>query len=131
MNQSIAYELDAVMPAAILTGLLSSLCTIQQPDLAQDVDGSPLNLPATNVSGLVNIPCMDSVPSIARVQATEVKELADIMAKGLRHVLLNDWYPQILSRQWAVIDGVIYDILGVESDSQNQQTRLELQLVTL
>ena len=140
MNQSILYEIDAVMPAAVASGLFVSLCTIQQPDGVLTPAGSPSGT-YTNVSGLVNVPCMDSVPSDARIQATEVKELADIMNKGLRHLLLNGYYPQIITpaipdgqipSYWrSIVDGVTYDILGVEHDSQNQMTRMEMQIVYL
>jgi len=66
-----------------------------------------------------------------RIQATEVRALAEIMDKGLRHCLLNDYYPAITADLWALVDGVTYDILGVEHDSQKQMTRLQLQLVTV
>jgi hypothetical protein len=138
MLQNLQYEMGAVMPAATLTGLFVSLCTIQQPDVLYNPGGSPSGN-YVNVVGFVNLPCMDAPPSIARVQATEVKALAEIMAKGLRHLLLGGYYPTLTTGQttvtgqgWrAVVDGVAYDILGAEPDSQNTQTRLELQLVTV
>jgi hypothetical protein len=130
-------EVQQVMPLAVGAGTFVSLCTIQKQTGAKLGAGQPDPTAYANVAGLVNIPCMDAVPSTARVQATEVKELTDILSKGLRHVLLNGYYPestpdgQIPSNWRAIVDGVIYDILGVEHDSQNQQTRLMLQLVTL
>ena len=136
MNQGLAYELSQVMPQATATGLFVSLCTFQQPDNVFGPSGAPSGN-YVDVSGLVDVPCMDAVPSTARVQATEVKELQDIMSKGLRHMLLNGYYPQAtpdgqIPTKWrAVVDGLTYDILGVEHDSQNTQTRIELQLVTL
>ncbi len=135
MNQSLLYEINAVMPEAINTGLFISLCTFQAPDGLVNPDGTASNGYA-DVDGLVNIPCMDSVPSIARVQATEVKDLEEIMSKAYRHVLLNDYYPTIaiggVGNGWrAIVDGVTYDLLGAENDSQNQQTRIELELVTV
>lgn len=136
MNQGLSYEVAQVMPQATLTGLFSSLCTIQKPDGLYVGAGQPSGT-YVNVTGLVNIPCMDSVPSIARVQATEVRELQEIMSKGFRHVLLDNYYPEAtadgqIPTSWrAVVDSVNYNILGVEHDSQNTQTRLELQLVTI
>jgi len=136
MNQGLTYELSAVMPQATGTGLFSSLATIQQPNGLYGPSGAPSST-FVNVSGLVNIPCVDAVPSTARVQATEIKELMQIMSKGLRHLLLNAYYPeatpdgQIPSNWRAIVDGTTYDILGVEHDSQNQMTRLELQLLTV
>ena len=134
VNQNLTYEINAVMPAALNTLLFPSLCTIQQPDGNFNPDGTPSNA-FVNISGLVNIPCIDSVPSTARVQATEVKDLEEIMSKAYRHVLLNDYYLALNTAAglgWrAIVDGVTYDLLGGEPDSQSQMTRLELQLVTV
>jgi hypothetical protein len=134
MNQTMIGDIAAVMPIALATGLFVSLCTIQQPDGNINPDGTPSNSFA-NVSGLVNIPCMDAVLSENNIQATEAKELAEILAKTLRHVLLNGFYPTVLSgvgKGWrAVVDGVTYDLLGAEPDSQSQMVRLKLQLATV
>ena len=130
----LAAEMQEVMPIAVSFQTFVSLCTVQQPDGLLNPDGTPSNV-FLNVAGLVNIQCMDSVPSVARLQATEVKDLQEIMSKGLRHMLLNGYYPQStpsgqIPTDWrAIVDGITYDILGVEHDSQNQMTRLELQLV--
>jgi hypothetical protein len=127
-----------VMPRAITTGLFDSTVTIQQPDGNYGPTGAPSGT-YTNVIGLVGILAMDAPPSVARVQATEVKALAEIMAKQLRHVLLNGYFPQIaagVATGWRAIvtrtstgAPITYDILGAEVDSQSTQTRLELQLV--
>lgn len=129
MNQSITYEILSVMPLTTEQGTYKSLCTIQQPNISVDGAGGQLYTPATNVPGLVNIPCMKAPTSPVRVQATEMKALEDIMSKVPLHVLLNGYYPAITPDLWALVDGVQYDIIGVESDSQSQMTRLELQLV--
>lgn len=134
MYQGLQADIAAVMPELISTGLLVSLCTIQQPSGGTTPDGVPNNV-FTNVAGLVNIPCMDAVLSPGSIEATEAKELEDIMAKSYRHVTLNGWYPQCIpgvATGWrAIVDGVTYDILGAEQDSQNTQTRLKCELVTL
>lgn len=135
MNQQfIQNAIKNVMPQAIATGLLSSLCTIQQPAGTYTPGGSPTG-DYTNVSGLVNIQCMDSVPSVLSIQATETKALNDIMSAGYRHVFLNGYYPAIIANVkngWrAVVDGIAYDLLGAEPDSQETQTRLHLQLVSV
>ena len=136
MLQGLQYPLSQVMPQVTATVGWPSLCTIQSPDTAQGPTGNPVGT-YSNVAGLVNIPCRDSVPSTARIQATELKELADIMSKGLRHMLLNGYYPQAtpdgqIPSYWrANVDGVIFDIIGVEHDSQNIQTRLEMQVVSI
>lgn len=134
MNQSLAYELAAVMPDVINTGLLTSLCTIQQPGTTPNADGTPSNT-FTNVAGAINIPCQDAPPSMARIQATEVKDVVEILAKGMRHVLLGQCFldaPNWAGRGYrAVVDGISYDLLGAENDSQSTQTRIDLQLATV
>ena len=42
-------------------------------------------------------------------------------------MLLEGYFPQIIKNQRAVIDGAAWDIIGVESDSQRQMTRIEVQ----
>ena len=122
------------MPQAIATGLFVSLCTIQAPTGNLGVTGAPDGTYA-DVSGLVNIPCIDAVFSPSSIQATEVKALQDIMASGFRHVLLNGSYDSIIAGTgvgWrAIVDNVTYDLLGAEPDSQTTQTRLHLRLVTV
>ena len=147
MNQSFLGEILSVMPTATdpNMGLFDSLCTIQVPDGVLGASGAPSGnfvnvaglIPAGNIGvNLINIPCMESVPSTARVQATEVKDLAEIMSKGLRHVLLNGYYPYLetlkeAGQVRAILNGTAYEILGVEPDSQRTQTRFECQLVDL
>lgn len=120
------------MPQAVQTGLFVSLATIQAPDGLDNPNGTPSNNFNTVYA---NIPCMDAPPSIARIQATEVKDIAEIMSKGLRHVLLDRFFADALN--WsglgyrAIIDGVVYDLMGAEVDSQDSQTRIDLQLVTV
>lgn len=132
LSTLISRAVSRVMPAARATGLLRSICRIQQPDTSITPNGSPSG-GFVDVSGLTAIACMDAPESENRIQATEIKELAEIMAKGLRHVLLDSYYPQLDNAAglgWrALIDGVAYDLLGGEKDSQRTQTRLNLQLV--
>ena len=100
MNQSFLGEILSVMPTATdpNMGLFDSLCTIQVPDGVLGASGAPSGnfvnvaglIPAGNIGvNLINIPCMESVPSTARVQATEVKDLAEIMVGVLGSNLTN------------------------------------------
>ena len=129
MNQGIQYEISQVMPQAYAIGLFVSLCTIQRPSGNLDAAGYPDGAWA-NVAGLVNIPCMDAPPSQARVQSTEIKGLAETLAVAPRHVLLNGYFPAIVPQDRAVVDSVVFDVLGSESDSQSGQTRMELRLAS-
>ena len=130
------------MPTAVSSGLFVSLATIQAPDGLINPDGTPSN-GFTNL--YVDIQCIDSVPSDAKIQATEAKDLQEIESKGFRHVLLAQHFADApatpgdpnAQEGWsglgyrAIVDGVVYDILGAENDSQRQMTRMELQLVTV
>lgn len=141
MNQGLYYEISAVMPAALDTGLLSALCTIQRSNGTYNAAGQPDLTPTgfSPLAGHSNIACISSVPSPTKIQATEVKDLQEILAKQFRHVMLSGYYPDIQPGDVAVITLVgfdvppptYFDILGAESDSQNQQTRLELELSTI
>ena len=140
MNQApIQRAIAKAMPAAISTGLFVSLCTIQAPTGSRTSSGAPLPTAFANVSGLVNIPCMDAPPSMSTIQATEVKALEEIMALGLRDCLLNGYYPALTQGNvtgtgmgWrAIVDGVTYDLMGAEFDSQTTQTRIRLRLATV
>ena len=90
---------------------------------------------SSHVAGLVNIACMDTPPSEIRIQSTELKDLEEILATRLKHILLDGYYYQIelgVPLGWrAVIDGVAFDLLGAESDSQAQQTRMEVKLASI
>lgn len=128
MNQSIQYEIEAVMPTAIASGLFVSLCTIERPDGILVDAGEPSgNFVA--VPGCVNIPCT-APPLATRLQANETKTLENIQAFSPLHVLLSGYYPVIQDGVWhgwrAVIDGQPLDILGTESDSQSQMTRMSV-----
>lgn len=136
MLQTIDYAVSQIMPQAQLAGTFVSLATFQSPDLTQP-RGPTGNLSGlySDVSGLESIPCMDAPPSLARIQATEVKDVAEIMSKGLRTVLLNKCFTD--APNWSgdgyrvTVDGILYDLLGAENDSQATQTRCNLQLVTI
>lgn len=135
MYQDLGFDIAEVMPLAIETGLFASLCTIQQPDNGFGPSGAPSGT-YVDVAGIVGIAAMEDPTSVNRIQSTEMKDLAEIMSLNLRHVLLAGYFPQIVTSWRAVVtkaDGVtvvIYDILGAESDSQAQMTRMECRLVT-
>jgi hypothetical protein len=130
------YTVDYVMPAALETGLLTSLVTIQQPTGAQTADGSPAQTGGdsgdgwNNVAGLINLTAMNAPEAEARIRAKTDRTPEYIEAFQFRHLLLGGYYPQIEQfDNWrAIVDGQAYDPIGVESDSQHTQTRLLLQL---
>jgi hypothetical protein len=135
MNQGIQDSIDAVMPALLASGLLTSLCTILVPpdSTTNDAGGAPdPSVPYTQLSGHVDIPC--TAPPLAigdKVQPQEKKQLAEIYAGNMLHVLLGGYFPTIRQDYRALIDGTQYDIIGTENDSQHQMTRLAVQVVTV
>lgn len=153
MYQGLSQELARVMPAALETGLFATtLCTVQLPSGIIGPSGAPdgtwvssrpdLGIDLSNVIG---VECMSAPPSSARIQATDVKSLEEIMNLGLRHVLLSGYFPQIVPATAAgaravmtttdangvVVDTTAYDILGAEADSQIQMTRIELKFASI
>ena len=135
MNQAaLNYPFSQIMPQGMMGGWFPSLGTLQTMVQDQGPTGNPTGT-WQNVAGVVDIPCKDAPPSIARIQATELKDVAEIMAKGLRHVLLNQCF--VGAPGWAamgsrfIVDGITYEVLGAENDSDLVQTRVDLQLVTL
>lgn len=139
MYQLQTYDVTAVMPAALDSGLFVSLVTIQQPTGQQTSTGAPLLSGGdsgdgwNNVAGMIDIPAMNAPQTESRISADQKKELAMVEAYQLRHMLLGGYYPAIEENgNWrAVVDGVAYDVLGVESDSQSQMTRLRLQISSI
>lgn len=132
MNQLIADDISGVMPAALATGLFVSLCTIQRPSGIMTADGTPDGT-YIDVAGMVGIQCMNAPTSISRITASEQKSARMLESYNSNHCLLGGYYPTIAGNtQWrAVVNGTSYDILGAESDSQSQMTRLEIQISTV
>lgn len=135
MNQSVLPSIAAVMPAVRASGLLVSLCTITVPPDSTTFDegGAPdPNVAYIDLAGHVDIPCMDApIHTGGGGSVTEVKSMQDIQAVNLRIVVLDDYYPAIIPDYRAVVDGVVYDIVNAENDSQRQYTHLTLELRTI
>lgn len=136
MNQSITADIAGVMEMVRQSGLLTSLCTITTPPVLPDgfdASGSPdPETPYIDLPGHIDIPCKDApIQTGDSVSVSEVKTMQDIQAVNLRHVLLDNYYPAIIPAYRATIDGVVYDIENVESDSFRTMTRLALELRTI
>ncbi len=135
MNQNIiSLAISNVMPTVVASGLMVSVCSISAPTPASGAISGTY----TPVTGLQDIQCMNAPePWGNHVGATEQKTMSQIASMAERHVLLDDYY-QLLSpsTNWgnlgwqATVDGVIYDLIGAEADSQQTQTRLCLRKVT-
>ncbi len=136
MNQGMTADISQVMVLAVGSGLFVSSFTAQQPDGVISGPGAPSGT-YTDVVGLTAIQCMDA-PAITaqiKVEAFQVRTGAQVLSQADRHVLLDGYYPT-LQNGWrdgwrAIVDGVTYNIFGVEPDSQRTQTRVTLQLATV
>lgn len=143
MYQGLDYDFDGVMEAAADSGLYTWLCTITQPPAVFGPSGAPDPTAAyVPVAGLIDLPADVSPSGIGEaVQPTEVKELAEILEKNILHVSFLGFYPTI-QQDWRALmrqpDGqggylpaIEYDIVGTENSSQQRQTRLSVQVVTV
>ncbi len=85
----------------------------------------------SDVDGMEDIPCMLAVWRMKPDQAA-VQRLEDrFNTLGERHVLLDGYFPDILQMDLAIVDGVTYEIMAVENDSQNILTRLAVRLFVI
>lgn len=130
MNQSLTADILAVVPAAVATGLIHSTLTIQQPDGTYDAAGAPSGA-FVAVTGLSGLTVMAAPISVARIQAEEKKALPQVAEYQFLHVFIPGYYPTIQQNWRAVLDGILFEITGVEWDSQKTQTRLKVQQVNL
>lgn len=133
MNQSLTYELNQVMPDAQQTGLFPSLCTFYDRTGAVDPLGQVDLADLAPVAGLENIACMNSAVSSLRPQFQGGRTADHFFEAPERHLLLNDYYPAILQRYLANVDGTLYEITpgGIESDTQQQMTRVAVRAYRL
>lgn len=131
MNQSIQYEVDAVMPAAVGSGLMVSSCNIQQRTNTVSATGQPNLTTWVNIPGLQNIQCQLSIQRVTMPnQSATMRKAEELDTETQLHLLLSGHYPQILQQNQAVVDGTAYEIMAVESDSQKVQTRLAVRVWT-
>ena len=133
-----AFAISQVMPQAVATGLFVSTCSIFQQDGNLGTSGAPSGV--YNVPVITNVPCMNAVPREGSIQATEQKRVPEIEATGFRHVALAGPYYSVLfpliekGLRASIVDPevtTLYEVFGVEPDSQNTQTRLELRVITV
>ncbi len=129
MNQSNNLELSSVLDVVRANGLFVSLVTIRQPPAVllplNQVDLDPAAF--TPVAGLENLRCMKSPLQYGIPREYERRRVNYIEESEHYHVLIDGYYPAIQQRQQALVDGLPYDILTVESDSQRVMTRLAIQ----
>ena len=103
--------------------------TIQEPTITRNSTEEEVKTWA-NKAGLVDLPC--AVASAGMATAAGARETRAVMmsfAVRLFKILIGGYHTAILPTMRAVIDGVNYDILGVEHDTQAVMTRLNVERV--
>jgi hypothetical protein len=144
MYQQLAYDIQQALKTVEQAFMFVSLCNITrrpvtgggEPVVSSSgwVDTNPSDY--TPVTGLQAIPCMLAVHGILKTDQTGTLRMpTEYTQKGDRTALLDGWFGDnstipILQRDLATIDGVIYEIMAVESDSQHTLTRLGLRFYT-
>lgn len=140
MNQSLAYEVDGVMPAVRATGLQISVATFQFPQ--QDFSTGMQQDAWIDVNGLRAVACQLGPETDMSVVANEQRTQPLVTSTNLHRLELDAYYPTIedgwrgdnvdFPGAWRVlVDDLPYDIQGVENDSQKQVTRLCVRSVTI
>lgn len=138
MHQGLDFDLGQALREVESDGLFVSLLSIKRrpstsgeptTDTLGQVDTVPADY--TAVAGLQNLPCMLAVyrmkPDMAAVQRLE--DRYETLQE--RHCLIDGYFPGILQRDLATIDGQDYEIMAVEHDSQHTLTRLGVRIFTL
>lgn len=134
--QGFALEFEGLIPDVVEAGLPNCLCTIQQRTNTVSVTGQPDFSDWVDIAEFVEIDAMASIdrPSIPNMSAT-VRQPQQFDTETLIHVLLMGFYPGILQQNQCVLVGGPYsgssEIIAVESDSQETQTRLAIRAWTI
>lgn len=104
----------------------NTTCTIQQTTETRDAAGGVVNTWA-NVTGLVGLACRRAPVSTART--TEIKLDALAYTVNVQTVLIASYQPTITPKMRVTCDSLVFDVLAVEHDGEDQMTRLTCQIV--
>ena len=133
------------MPVAFGIGLFTSLASFFAPVQTQLATGNYVGT-QTPIPGLQNIPCMNApaAAGLIGLSSDETRLIPHVEAERHRHILLNAYFSQLdtgfaqgagLGWTLQVINenGSVetLDFLGGEGDSQQIQTRVRAQVVTV
>lgn len=129
MNQSLVADFSDVLTAVTSTIGWPSLVTIQSaPDASSPPatgDGQVDLSTWADVAGLVDLDCMAAPLAGSAPKTSDEKRTIEYLSQmGEFHLLIKGYYPAIVQRQRALVDGVALDICAVEFDSRHIMTRL-------
>lgn len=106
-----------------------SVCSIQTVVNTVSDSNQPIRTGQTPVPSLQRIPCRLGPLSETSVADKEVRDPSVTSFVKRRDLKLDGYYPEIAPGMEAVVDGVTYPIVGMDSDSQFQFTRLLLEVI--
>lgn len=119
--------LGRIIHPRFLTGMgiqfWPSSCTIQAATSTTGTTGE-ITVAWADVAGLVSLPC-----NIAPVSIEERRTTDRTVETGTHRVYLEAYYTTITVMHHAIVDGVTYNILSVEQDSQHAVTVLRVEIV--
>lgn len=104
-----------------------SRCTIQA--ITYGVSQSNQRIPTGSTNILVDVPC--SMAPLNEANPTDDEKRSPTIQGSFdkRVVKLSGYFPQIVERHIAIVDGVTWQIRGVEHDSQHVSTRLKVEII--
>lgn len=120
------------MPAVAAEGLFNSLCTIKQRTNTVSALGQTNMLGYEPIADLTDIACRFAPQSPgAPPQGDTTRMQQQFDTRSLFHVLLDGYFPEIEQQYLANLNGVDYEIMSVEADSNFEMTRLAVRIYTL
>jgi len=76
-----------------------------------------------------DIPCI--IADLARPVETEIRTPDSTYIAVARRLMLSGFYPEIDEHMRAVVDGVVYDIRGVDPSAVGSHTELVVEVVSI
>ena len=104
-----------------LKAVFPGRCTIQSKTVTPDQYGAPSE---TWTTVAANIPCSIAPMVVENIRAYERTDDDKTVSLNPHRITLRGRWPQVATSMRAVVEGVAWDINGVEHDSQGVYTRL-------
>lgn len=131
MNETLTIDFDVARQAVEEAGLFVTTCVIKRAPGTLDSAGQP-NLDPASFTTLLTVTAMVAPNILQRPVSTNEHSLPEYTLETTDlHVLLNGYFPTIIDKDIAVLDGVVTNIKVVEHDSQHTTTRLGCMKVSL
>ena len=121
--------IDPRLRSSISDAHAPSRCTVQTITYTNSASNQPIPTGAVDLAGVVNVEC--SLGALIRLRPTDTQVrtggVEDV--RTLRQCRLNGYFPVVVPGMQAVVDSVIYPIIGVDCDSLRFSTRLRLEII--